>query len=779
MDKKKLAKNAAITLGFVGLAIAAPYLIPALALASKDYFGEIFSALFSNKDTQDSLGKISVNVLSGVLTNLASSAAEQIPGALSREHNLHLETALATAYLESLDALPIKIKEQSDEKLLEQSESVFPMLKARIERALKEEHLDLLFPLQDKVSAQEMPTERAFANRLSAEDLTLSLADADRTKAMIADDMEITLRRWLNEERAHQRGSLGIGQDVQLPEPLRSYLREELLSELPHRMGEIVRRDDFSKSWLAFQQAHLQAVLHSVKNIEGSHEALIHKIEEVSRLNPLVDEIAVKLNDFLINVRLPQDALDALLAKYRDDLVALEGSLYRKIDESTERLSLEGSEREQRLSDQMQEGKNEILNAIRSGRIYIPPTRLHQLPPPTRDFVGREAELNDLLSQARNGVTISGLQGMGGVGKTALALKLADILKGDYPDAQFYLDLKGVSPRDESGIRQESLSSGDVMWHVISSYNPEAKRPESEEELRAAYYSLLDDKKVLLLFDNAKGSEQIEPLMPPESCFVIATSRQHFALSGMYDLNLEKMSQADAEKLLLKIAPRIGEHSGQIAKQCDYLPLALELAAKALVKGRTLTPTDLIRQLQDRQKRLGLVEASFSLSYDLLSAEQQQLWCSLAIFPDTFGEQAASTLWGIDADGAKEILAELDSYSLLEWNEDTRRFRLHDLARDFADVRLSEEGRERAHRNHAKHYLKVLSSAGELYKSGHDSIAQGLALFDLERINIEAGQAWAANKSEQDLEAASLCVKYALNAVRILGLRQHSNDYIN
>lgn len=778
MNKKKLAKNAAVALGFVGLAIAAPHLIPVIALASKDYFGGIFSSLFGDKDTQDSLGKIGVNVLAGVLTNLGSSAAEKIPGALSSEHSFHLETALATTYLESLDALSLKIKAQSDGTLLEQSESVFPLLKARIERALNEKNLDLLFPVQDEVSAQGVPTVRAFANRLSAEDLTLSLADADKMKAMIADDIEITLRRWLNEERAYQGGSLGLGPDVQLPEPLRSYLREELLLELPQRMGEVVKRDDFNKSWLAFQQAHLQAVLHSVRSIEGSHGALVRKVEEVAGLSRLVEEIAIKLSDFLSNARLPQDALGELLAQYREDLAALEGSLYRKIDESTERLSREGGESERRLSAQLREGEEKILSAIQSGRIVIPPTRLHQLPPPSRDFVGREEELNKLLGQARNGVTISGLQGMGGVGKTALALKLADILKADYPDAQFYLDLKGVSPRDKSGFSQDPLDSGDVMWHVISSYNPEAKRPESEEELRAVYYSLLEGKKALLLLDNAKGAEQIEPSMPPVTCFVIATSRQHFALTGMYDLNLEKMSPADAEKLLLKIAPRIGEHAGQIARQCDYLPLALELAAKALVKARTLAPTDLIRQLQDRQKRLGLVEASFSLSYDLLSEEQQRLWRYLAVFPETFDEQAASTLWGVDADGSKDMLAELDGYSLLEWNEATRRFRLHDLARDFADVRLSEQDRETAQRNHAKHYLQVLALANQLYQQGYDSVTQGLALLDLERVNIEAGHAWAANIFEHDSEAASLSVKYAISGRHILGLRQHPNEFI-
>jgi hypothetical protein len=76
----------------------------------------------------------------------------------------------------------------------------------------------------------------------------------------------------------------------------------------------------------------------------------------------------------------------------------------------------------------------------------IAPTRLHEVPRPPADFTGREAELKDLLSSIEvGGVTISGLQGMGGIGKTALALKLVELLKPRYPDAQFYLDLKGAS----------------------------------------------------------------------------------------------------------------------------------------------------------------------------------------------------------------------------------------------------------------------------------------------------------------------------------------------
>ena len=70
---------------------------------------------------------------------------------------------------------------------------------------------------------------------------------------------------------------------------------------------------------------------------------------------------------------------------------------------------------------------------------------LHQLPAPPGDFTGREAELAELCERLGAGATISGLQGMGGVGKTALALKVAEALMPRYPDAQFFLDLRGTS----------------------------------------------------------------------------------------------------------------------------------------------------------------------------------------------------------------------------------------------------------------------------------------------------------------------------------------------
>jgi hypothetical protein len=110
---------------------------------------------------------------------------------------------------------------------------------------------------------------------------------------------------------------------------------------------------------------------------------------------------------------------------------------------------------------------------------------LHQLPPPPGDFTGREAELKELMEAIqKGGVTISGLRGMGGIGKTALALKLADKLRDRYSDAQIYLDLKGTS--------EKPLTAVEAMAHVVRAYRPEAKPSDNEAELAGLYHSVLD-----------------------------------------------------------------------------------------------------------------------------------------------------------------------------------------------------------------------------------------------------------------------------------------------
>ena len=390
---------------------------------------------------------------------------------------------------------------------------------------------------------------------------------------------------------------------------------------------------------------------------------------------------------------------------------------------------------------------------------------LHQLPRPPADFTGREAELTQLITAIEGGgATISGVRGMGGVGKTVLALKLAEQLTPRYPDAQFYLDLRGTDP--------QPLSSADAMAHVIRAYHPTARLPESEAELSGLYRSVLHDQRALLLMDNAAGREQVAPLIPPAGSVMLVTSRRHFTLPGLQAVNLDTLPPADARALLLKIAARIGDCADDMAALCGCLPLALRLAGSVLAERVDLSPVSYLERLTDAQTRLGLVDASLSLSYELLSEEMQQLWCRLAVFPGTFDSTAAAAVWEMEPDAAQDGLSELVRYSLVEWNPDAARYGLHDLARLSAPDRAVAQGR------HATHYETVLRAADALYKQGDESIEAGLALFDLEWPNVQTGQAWAARHAHEDEEAAHLCNDYPDAGLYCLNLRQHPHEWI-
>jgi tetratricopeptide (TPR) repeat protein len=323
------------------------------------------------------------------------------------------------------------------------------------------------------------------------------------------------------------------------------------------------------------------------------------------------------------------------------------------------------------------------------------------------------------------------------------------------------------------------------MSHVLRTFHPELKLPETVEELSPQYLSVLHNKRALLLMDNAKDAAQVKPLTPPAGCALLVTSRQHFALPGLQAKNLETLPPPDAKALLLRIAPRIDGEAEAIAKLCGYLPQALRLAASAIAVRVNLEPQDYAKQLADEKKRLELlagadesVQASITLSYNLLDGETQTRWRMSAVFPDTFDIAAAAAVWEIEHDPAQDTLSSLLQYSMLEWSEAAKRYRLHDLMRDFARQRLAPSESDDAARGHARHFLGVLSDADDFYQKGGESLMRGLAAFDLEWGNIRAGQAWAAAHAQEDQETAKLCSRYAGWGAYILNLRQHPRERI-
>ncbi|HKG15270.1 MAG TPA: tetratricopeptide repeat protein [Pyrinomonadaceae bacterium] len=406
---------------------------------------------------------------------------------------------------------------------------------------------------------------------------------------------------------------------------------------------------------------------------------------------------------------------------------------------------------------------------------------LHQLRAPVGDFVGREKEIDQLLAALRGGASaaISGISGMGGIGKTELAFYVAERLRGVYTDAQLVVDMRGTddTPRD----------AGDALAACIRAFvGLEQRLPDDLQELTRIYRSVLEGRHALILLDNARDSAQTRPLMPPAGSALLVTSREMVALPGMTRVTLEQLEPAKARELLRRIAPHVpADTADRICFLCGYLPLAIRAAGSLLDITRDLAPDAYAEELQDERRRLELigkegvdldVGASFGLSYDRLMPDAARVFRQLAVFPASFGAPAEEI---ICEDPDHKQLSELLRRNLVRYNEETQRYSLHDLARLFAASRMSDDERHATRMRHSAHYLTVLGECNDFYLKGGDAIKSGLALFDVERRNIEAGQEWTCQHSSEDELAAGLCNKYPNAGIYILNLRQHPRESVS
>ncbi|MCG8587706.1 MAG: winged helix-turn-helix domain-containing protein [Proteobacteria bacterium] len=393
---------------------------------------------------------------------------------------------------------------------------------------------------------------------------------------------------------------------------------------------------------------------------------------------------------------------------------------------------------------------------------------VHQLRAPVADFTGRQDELALLEERiGRGGVTISGFYGLGGIGKTELALQLGHRLRAQFPDAQILLDLRGTDP--------DPVSARDAMLHVIQSFHPDIQQPDSDARVAGLYRAVLDGKRVLLVLDNARDERQVLPLLPPPGSTLVVTSRKRFVLPGMEIMTLDTLPRPMSRELLLRIAPRIGEHAEAIAARCGDLPLALRLAGSALGRSGHLDPAEFAARLarrSDRLDRFEEVRASIELSFEQLERRLAERLCQLTVLGAGFDRRAAAAVWGeADASQALDDLDHLLSYSLIEWSErdGAGRYSLHDLVRLFAGERLRDP--EPARARHARHFLASLREIGATYLEGAEHVQKALAAFDLEADDIAAGFRWSADRARDSEDAARICVAYPNAAFDVIALR--------
>ena len=376
---------------------------------------------------------------------------------------------------------------------------------------------------------------------------------------------------------------------------------------------------------------------------------------------------------------------------------------------------------------------------------------------------------------------------MGGVGKTALALVLANRLTDRYPDAQLFLNLRGADPE-----HRPTVTPVEAMQNIIRCFQPEARLPDTLDALAHFYNSVLQDghRRILLLLDNADNADQVKPLLPPPNCLLLVTSRRQFRLPGLETRNLACLSPDKSVELLLALAPRIDGTAAAAAELCGHLPLALEVFA-GVVNDKNLYPLpELLDRLRTRLDKLSEVEATFQVSYDLLPDELRSRWCLLAVFPSSFDLQAAAAVWGevaqtsaptggtvpIAADKTRDCLQALVNANLLEWNDANGRLHLHDLVRQFCDDKLTTLDRAAAEFRHAAHYCQVFEEGGQLYLQGGEMVLRSLEVFDRERPHLE--RAFESLQSERSKKSAALLVSLVDAAVLACTLRFHPRQRV-
>jgi len=335
---------------------------------------------------------------------------------------------------------------------------------------------------------------------------------------------------------------------------------------------------------------------------------------------------------------------------------------------------------------------------------------MRSLPRDVASFTGRQRELDQLTNSAlaKGGVVgIHAIGGMAGVGKTAFAVHAAHRLAARFPGGQIFLPLHGHTPG------QQPVDPADALASLLLAVGiPPAQIPLGLEERAALWRDRIADKPLLLVLDDAAGSEQVQPLLPGSGAsLVLVTSRRHLsALDDATALSLDTLPPGDAAALLVRLAGRPGLSPGdpgvgEISGLCGYLPLAVGMMARQLRHHPSWTAASRAAELASARDRLGLMEtenlsvaAAFDLSYADLAEDEQQLFRYLGLHPgtDIDGYAAAALLGNTLSHGRRGLEALYDQYLLTEPAQG--RYRLHDLLREHARALT---GRLDAHENRA------------------------------------------------------------------------------
>ena len=356
----------------------------------------------------------------------------------------------------------------------------------------------------------------------------------------------------------------------------------------------------------------------------------------------------------------------------------------------------------------------------------LAPQRPSQLPFDIADFTGRAGEIAELLDQlssghissgqfssghissghlssARSSVRISAISGKPGAGKSTLAMHVAHAVRAHFPDGQLYATLRGVQAvrADPAEVLAGFLRALGVVDSAI---------PTDLDERAQLYRTLLADRQVLVVLDDASDERQIRPLLPGSgTCAVLVTSRERLgALGGAAQLDLDVLDVAEAFELLDRVigdgrAAAEPDAAHDIVRLCGRLPLAVRIAGARLAARPQWKLSRLVERLRVQRRvlqelTLGDLEVrgSLALSYDGLAVRERTALRRLGLLDvSTFGGWLVAPLIDCSPEDAEEVVERLVDAQLLDVvtsdDHGSLRYQLHDLTRAFARERGDAE----------------------------------------------------------------------------------------
>ncbi|WP_170068064.1 AfsR/SARP family transcriptional regulator [Lentzea guizhouensis] len=324
-----------------------------------------------------------------------------------------------------------------------------------------------------------------------------------------------------------------------------------------------------------------------------------------------------------------------------------------------------------------------------------PADRVRALPHDVEDFTGRGSELDQLLvaagETADTAMVIVAIDGMAGVGKTALAVHGAHRLANRYPDVQLYIDMHAHST-DLKPV--EPAAALETLLRLIGVTGD--RIPSGLEERAGLWRAELAGRRTLLVLDNVSSAAQVRPLLPGSAgCLALVTSRRRLTdLDAARTVSLEVLPHEQAVALFTKVlGDEVAEPAavGEVVALCGHLPLALRIAGARLRSRPAWTAGHLVERLRAGRQRLRelvtgdrSVAAALHLSYRHLSESQRRLFRLLGLHPGVgFDVYPAAALAGVELLEAEQQLEELVDLHLLQEVE-AGRYRMHDLVRTFA-----------------------------------------------------------------------------------------------